>query len=456
MPDTWEYPWFAAWDHCFHSIVMAIVDPVFAKNQQLLLCREWYMNPAGQIPAYEWNFGDVNPPVQAWAALEVYKIDKLIKGKGDVDFLEEIFQKLIINFTWWANRQDSNENNLFEGGFLGLDNIGVIDRSTLPPGASLEEVDATAWMGVYAVNMFAIALEISQYNKNYEDAVTKFYEHFILIASSLNEHLWNAEAGFYYDSLELSDGTNLAMKVHSIVGLSVLFGAAIIPGSYMKNLPDFSKRMKYFRDYRTANGLFMPSEQLSENGDMLISITVKDKLLNLLNAMLDEAGFLAPGGIRSLSKYHKDNPLTVSIMGSEYSIHYAPGESDSSMFGGNSNWRGPVWFPLNYMLIQTLRIRYDFYGEYLKVSFPTGSDTEFSLKEVAGQLSNRLISIFRRDESGARPVFAEYNSFYAKPENKDLLLFHEYFHGDNSKGLGAAHQTGWTALVAALIFQQER
>ena len=451
MPDKWEYPWFAAWDLCFHCIPMAMVDPVFAKNQLILLCREWYMSPAGQIPAYEWSFSDVNPPIQAWAALQVYRTEKEIHGNADIHFLKRIFQKLMLNFTWWANREDENENNIFSGGFLGLDNIGVIDRNSLPPGAALEQVDATAWMGMYALNLMEMALEIAQTDNSYEDAVTKFYEHFVLIAASLNEALWDEDDNFFYDRLHSSDGSSIPLKVRSIVGLSVLFDAAIIKNDQLQKLPDFKKRMQYVKKYGVTNNKFLPCEQVSENGDILISLIPKERLIKLLQVMLDENEFLSAGGIRALSKFHQQHPLSLQLNHTNYSISYLPAESDNSMFGGNSNWRGPVWMPLNYLLIQTLNQRYVFYKDTIQLAFPTGSSTWYNLQQIAQALSKKIIAVFQQDDTANRPVHGNAAWFYSKPENRNLVLFFEYYHGDTAQGLGASHQTGWSSLVAALI-----
>jgi hypothetical protein len=454
MPDKWEYPWFAAWDLCFHCVPMAMVDPVFAKNQLILLCREWYMEPAGQIPAYEWNFSDVNPPIQAWAALQVYRIEKNIHGQCDVYFLKRIFQKLLLNFTWWANREDANENNIFTGGFLGLDNIGVIDRNSLPAGTSLEQVDATAWMGMYALNMMEMALEIAQTDNSYEDMVTKFYEHFVLIAGSLNEALWDTHDNFFYDRLHTPDGNSMALKVRSMVGLSVLFGAAIIKNEALEKLPDFKKRMDFMKDYIIAHNKFLPCEHLSDNGDILISLVHKERLMQLLTVMLDENEFLSAGGIRALSKFHQQHPFLLQFNHTNYSISYVPGESDNGMFGGNSNWRGPVWLPLNFLIIQTLQQLHSFFGDSIQLPFPSGSSNMCNLEQVADDLSLKIIATFQVNTNGQRPVNEKDNWFYQRPENKDLVLFYEYYHGDTSHGLGASHQTGWSSLVAALIKKQ--
>lgn len=451
MPDTWEYPWFASWDLCFHCIPLAMIDPVFAKNQLILLCREWFMNPQGQIPAYEWNFNDVNPPIHAWAALQVYRIEKKIHGKADIYFLKRIFQKLLVNFTWWANKKDLNENNIFEGGFLGLDNIGVIDRNSLPEGASMEQVDATAWMGMYALNMMDIAMELAQSDPSFEDMITKFYEQFVLIANSLNETLWDAEDNFFYDRLHTTGGDIVKLKVRSIVGLSVLFNATVFKNECLQKFPDFTKRLHYVMKYRIVHQEFLPCEKISENGDMLISLIHKERLIQLLTVMFNEQEFLSVAGIRALSKFHLQNPFSVQLGDTVHSISYLPAESDNSMFGGNSNWRGPVWMPLNYLLVHSLRQFYSFYGDGLKMPFPTGSSNMLTLNEIADALSTRIISPFLMNERGERPVHGDYNWFYSKPENKNLNLFYEYYHGDNASGLGACHQTGWSSLVAELI-----
>ncbi len=451
MPDKWEYPWFASWDLCFHCIPMAMVDPVFAKNQLILLCREWYMSPNGQMPAYEWNFCDVNPPIQAWAALQVYRIEKDIHGTADMDFLKRIFQKLMLNFTWWANREDNNENNIFSGGFLGLDNIGVLDRNSLPAGATLEQVDATAWMGMYALSMMEMALEIAQTDITYQDVVTKFYEHFVLIAGSLNEALWDKDDQFFYDNLHTADGSNITLKVRSLVGLSVLFGAGVITSDAVRKLPDFCKRMNYVKTYRQQHNKFFPCEQVTENGDMLISLIHKERLIQLLEVMLDESEFLSPGGIRALSKYHLQHPFHVKVNQTDFSIGYLPAESDNGMFGGNSNWRGPVWMPLNFLLIQTLRQRHFFYGDSLQLSYPTGSGNTASLQQIADGLAERIVATFQLKSNNTRPVNGKDDHFYQQPENRDLVLFYEYYNGDTASGVGASHQTGWSSLVAALL-----
>lgn len=454
MPDKWEYPWYAAWDLAFQCISMAVADPTFAKHQLLLLMREWYMKPDGQLPAYEWNFGDVNPPVHAWAAMQVYEIEKKQKGGvGDIQFLKKIFQKLLINFTWWINRKDLNGNNIFEGGFLGLDNIGVFNRSYhFLNEVQLEQADGTSWMGTYALDMMDMALEIAVHDPSFEDTATKFFEHFVLIAESLNEHhLWNEEDKFYYDVLVRQGAEPLPLRIKSIVGLTPLFAVSTIDQAKFDKLKDFSKRYKWFERYRNLNKKFWPNEK-SENGQqLLLSLVPKDKLIHLLRYLIDEAEFLSDGGIRALSKYHEEHPYSVTVDGNIYTIRYDPGDSTSDIFGGNSNWRGPVWIPINYLIIQSLRKYGEFYGDSLKVEYPTGSGKELNLCEIADELTGRVISIFHKTADGSRRYNAEYNWFYQRPENKHLVLFYEYFNGDNGRGLGAAHQTGWTALVAELI-----
>ena len=453
MPDKWEFPWYAAWDLAFQCIPMAYLDPTFAKNQLLLIMREWYMRPDGQLPAYEWHFSDVNPPIQAWAAMQVYAIEKEQTESGDLVFLKKIFQKLLINFTWWVNRKDPNGNNMFEGGFLGLDNIGIFNRSQQLPGqVSLEQADGTAWMGMYALNMLDMALEIAMQDVSFEDTATKFFEQYVLIADALNSHgLWNEEDRFYYDSLSIRDAPPIQLRVQSVVGLTSLFAVTVIRRGVMDKLEDFRKRTSWFERYRVRNGLFWPNEEHGQRDDVLHSLVPRERLVGLLERLLNEQEFLSPTGIRALSKYYASNPYTISIDGIDYSISYEPGDSGSDFFGGNSNWRGPVWIPINYLIIRSIRRYGEFYGDSLKVACPTGSGREMNLSEVADELSRRIIRIFERDSLGRRPVFGEYHEFYNRPENEHLLLFHEYFHGDNGKGLGASHQTGWTALVTDLI-----
>lgn len=453
MPDKWEYPWYAAWDLAFHCVAMATVDPVFAKHQLILLMREWYMKPDGQLPAYEWNFSDVNPPVHAFAALGVYQIEKEMTGKGDIDFLKRIFQKLIINFTWWINRKDPNGNNLFEGGFLGLDNIGVFNRSLQLHGEmQLDQADGTSWMGMYAINLMDIALEIALHDKTFEDSATRFFEHFVLIGEALNElHLWNDTDKFYYDTLCRPNADPIQLRIQSIVGLSPLFAVSIIRREMLDKLDDFSKRITWFENYRKANGRFWPNEEKAETQEILLSLLPKDRLEALLKRLLNEAEFLSGGGIRALSKYHEANPYTVTIEGQEYTIQYDPGDSTSNMFGGNSNWRGPVWLPINYLIIKSLQKFGEFYGDTLMVEYPMGSGTHMPLKNAVKHIKERVVSLFVANEAGERKLHAEYNEFYKRPGNEHLVLFYEYFNGDSGRGLGAGHQTGWTALVVNLL-----
>jgi hypothetical protein len=453
MPDKWEYPWYAAWDLAFQCIPMAMVDPVFAKHQLTLIMREWYMKPDGQLPAYEWNFSDVNPPVQAWAALEIYRLEKKQTGKGDVPFLKRVFHKLLINFTWWINRKDSNGNNMFQGGFLGLDNIGVFNRSSLLPGEmELEQADGTSWMGMYALNMMDIALEIAMHDLSFEDTATKFFEHFVLIAEALNEQgMWNEEDKFFYDTLSIAGSSPLHLRIHSIVGLTTLFAVSTINKKMLDKLGDFSKRIAWFENYRKKNQKYWPNEERSDGKTILLSLVPKQRLIFLLERLLDEMQFLSDYGIRALSKHHEENPYEVTIGGISYNIRYDPGDSTSDLFGGNSNWRGPVWMPINYIIIQSIRHYGEFYGDELLVECPAGSGHKMNLVQVADELTYRLVKLFEQDKTGKRAFNGQYNWFYQRPQNKDLLLFYEYFHGDDGSGLGAGHQTGWTALVAELV-----
>ena len=453
MPDKWEYPWYAAWDLAFQCISMAVVDPTFAKHQLLLVMREWYMKPDGQLPAYEWNFSDVNPPVQAWAAMQVYNIEKKQKGTGDIHFLKKVFQKLLINFTWWINRKDVNGNNIFEGGFLGLDNIGVFNRSFHFPGEmQLEQADGTSWMGTYALDMMDMAVEIAMQDESFEDTATKFFEHFVLIAESLNQHgLWNEEDKFFYDVLCVSGADPIPLRIQSIVGVTSLFAVSTISKKVLDQLTDFKKRITWFENYRIKNNKFWPNEERSIDGETLLSLIPKERLIDLLKPLLDENGFLSDGGVRALSKYHEENPYSVTVDGIIYSIKYDPGDSTSDMFGGNSNWRGPVWMPINFLIIQSIRKYGEFYGDSLLVEYPTGSGKQMNLSQVADELTKRVISLFEKDNEGNRRLYGDYGWFYKQPGNEHLLTFYEYFHGNTGRGLGASHQTGWTALVAELI-----
>jgi hypothetical protein len=461
MPDKWEYPWFAAWDMAFHTIPFAMIDPDFAKSQLILLTREWYMHPNGQIPAYEWAFSDVNPPVHAWAAMRVYQIEEKFYGRTDRDFLERIFQKLLINFTWWVNRKDSGGNNIFEGGFLGLDNISVFDRTSgLPGGGHLEQADGTSWMAMYCLNLLGIALELAKKDPVYQDLATKFFEHFVYIGAAINRMgektggLWNQEEGYYYDVLRLPDGRCYPIKAKTISGLIPIFAVAVADRDAIGGFGDFAKRLRWFAKYRP--------ELLRGLGDMTrrgvqdrvrLAIVDTDKLKRILETVLDTEGMLSPHGVRSVSKHHHEHPYSLTIDGEKFMLDYAPAESTGTLFGGNSNWRGPVWFPLNYLLIEALQKHDAVLGESFKIECPTGSGKELQLWEVTTELTRRLITIFMRDENGRRPVNGDREKFQSDPYWRDLIPFFEYFHGDSGEGLGAGHQTGWTGVVAKLIHQ---
>ncbi|MEO6991187.1 MAG: glucosidase [Candidatus Baltobacteraceae bacterium] len=461
MPDNWEYPWFAAWDLAFHVVTFALIDPEFAKKQLLLLTREWHMHPNGQIPAYEWAFGDVNPPVQAWAALRIYQIEEKMTGRRDPVFLERVFQKLLMNFTWWVNRRDVDGNNVFQGGFLGLDNIGVFDRNAqLPEGGTLDQSDATSWMGVYSLDLLTIAVELAKYNDSYEDIASKFFEHFLYIADAMNSigpnafGLWDEEDGFYYDVLRLPNGDHFPLRVRSAVGLIPLLAVATLEPSSLASLPDFRRRIEWFIDNRPelrANVAAIRTPGV--DGRRMLSIIWPEKLRRILHRMLDENEFLSPHGIRSLSKVYEREPYELRVGETEYRIAYEPAESRSGVFGGNSNWRGPVWFPLNYLLIEALQHFHYYLGDDFLVEFPTGSGNLLTLWEISTELSHRLIDIFDRDRQGMRPVYGGTDIFQHDPHWRDHLLFFEYFHGDNGAGLGASHQTGWTGIVAKLLQQ---
>ncbi len=461
MPDKWEYPWYAAWDLAFHMIPFSRIDPDFAKSQLVLFLREWYMHPNGQLPAYEWNFSDVNPPVHAWACWRAYKISapKDDKGKRDTLFLERTFQKLLLNFTWWVNRKDVLGKNIFAGGFLGLDNVGLFDRSQpLPTGEALEQADGTAWMAFYCGTMLSMALELAQTNPAYEDIASKFFEHFVAIVDAMNAvgrgGLWNEEDGFYYDQL-LIEGTPVPLRVRSIVGVIPLLAAEVIEQEQIVNLPGFRKRMRWFLENRKDLAQHISyMERKNENGECihrLLAIPSRERLQRVLRYVLDEKEFLSPHGIRSMSRIYNDQPYRVRIDGHELGIDYEPGESRSGLFGGNSNWRGPVWMPINYLLIEALERYHHFYGDDFKIECPTGSGKMMNLAEVALELASRLASIFLPDEKGARPCHGDDARFADDPNWRDLVLFNEYFHGDTGRGLGASHQTGWTALVTRCL-----
>jgi hypothetical protein len=458
MPDKWEYPWYAAWDLAFHMLPFARVDPTFAKEQLILLLREWYMHPNGQIPAYEFAFGDVNPPVHAWSAWRTYKLTGA-RGERDRVFLARVFQKLLLNFTWWVNRKDPEGKNLFAGGFLGLDNIGVFDRSSeLPTGGHLAQADGTAWMAFYCLTMLSIALELASEDPAYEDVASKFFEHFIAITDSMNTlggtGLWNEEDGFYYDQLHV-DGVNFPLKLRSMVGIVPLFAVGNLEESVISKLPGFLKRMQWFLDNRSDLARHITYMEVKSGAKAhrhrLLAIPSRERLERVLGYLLDESEFLSAHGIRALSRVHGEKPYTFSVAGREYRVAYEPGVSTSGVFGGNSNWRGPVWFPMNYLIIEALERYYHYYGNDLTVEMPRGSGRRMNLRDVALELARRLSSIFLPDSDGRRPCHGDDPRFARDPHWKDLVLFHEYFHGETGRGLGASHQTGWTALVLRLL-----
>ena len=459
MPDTWEYPWYAAWDLAFHCIPLAMIDPDFAKEQLLLLTREWYMHPNGQLPAYEWAFGDVNPPVHAWATWRVYKIEKKTRGEGDIAFLERVFHKLLLNFTWWVNRKDEHGNNLFQGGFLGLDNISLFDRSAeLPSGGHLEQTDGTAWMAMYSLNLMRIAIELALHNPTYQDLATKFFEHFLYIAGAMTNisedgiDLWDEEDEFFYDVLHCPSGQHFPLKVHSMVGLIPLFAVETLEPGILEKLPEFKRRLEWFLKYRPDLARLVSHWNKPGFGARrLLSLLRGHRMKKVLQRMLDETGFLSDYGVRALSKYHEKNPYKFYSNGTEFEVNYQPAESESGLFGGNSNWRGPVWFPVNYLIIESLQKFHHYYGDDFKIECPTGSGKYMTINQVADELSDRLNRIFLRGETGRRPVFGDNEKFQTDPHFRDYILFHEYFHGDNGRGIGASHQTGWTGLVAKLL-----
>lgn len=461
MPDKWEFPWFAAWDLSFHTITLAMIDPDFAKQQHLLLTREWYMSPDGQIPAYEWKFSDVNPPVQAWGAMRVYQIEKSMYGREDRAFLERVFQKLLLNFTWWINRKDAAGRNIFEGGFLGLDNIGAFDRSLAPPsGDYLEQPDATAWMGMYCINCLDIALELAEKDDVYEDIATKFFEHFVYIADAINavrggkDGLWDDKEGFYYGVLTFSDGQILRLKEDNMTGIIPLFAVGTNDPSVTHKFPNYRARFQWFiknRPERLHHIADLTKRGVEER--VLLAFTGSAKLLRVLEKIFDEEQFLSPYGVRSVSKRLKDHPFTIEFGGKQFRLDYEPAESTTGLFGGNSNWRGPIWVPLNFLLIESLQKFHYYYGDSIQVEYPAGSGKMANLWEASTDLSLRLIKIFLKDENGRRPVYGGIEKFQTDPYWRDYLLFHEYFNGDNGAGLGASNQTGWTSLIAKLIHQ---
>ena len=463
MPDKWEYPWFAAWDLAFHATSFVHVDPDFAKQQLLVVLREYYMHPNGQIPAYEWNFSDVNPPVHAWSVWQVYEADKKKAGVPDWDFLERAFQKLLMNFTWWVNQKDANGTDIFEGGFLGLDNIGVFDRNHMPSGIKkLQQADATSWMAMYALNMLRMSLELAQHNKAYEESAAKFFRHFLNIGWAMHHmgkkdiSLWDEQDAFYYDAIQFENGSSQRLRIRSLVGIIPLFAAEIMHSSIFEDLRQFNTRLEVIKLTRPdLTRIISDIDKKNHNGNYLFAIMIGDRMEHLLKRLLDEAEFLSDYGIRSLSKTHKDNPYSFAYHGSNYNIQYEPGESSTSMFGGNSNWRGPIWLPLNYLIINSLRKYYEYYGDAYTYEFPAGSGKKMNLKQIANQLTKRILNIFKRNGEGKFQYHADDQSCWTDKHFKEHHLFYEFFHGDTGRGLGASHQTGWTALIINLLLEMD-
>jgi hypothetical protein len=463
MPDKWEYPWFAAWDLAFHAATFVHVDPHFAKQQLQLVLREYYMHPNGQIPAYEWSFSDVNPPVHAWGVWYVYEADKKKTGVPDLDFLERAFQKLLMNFTWWVNQKDENGTDIFEGGFLGLDNIGVFDRNHMPPGIKkLQQADATSWMAMYAINMLRISLELAQHNKSFEESAAKFFRHFLNIGWAMHHigkkdiSLWDEQDAFYYDAIQFENGTSQRLRIRSLVGIIPLLAVEIVPRDMFVKLREFNTRLQVIKLTRPdLTRVISDIEMLNKDGNYMFAILVGDRLESLLKRLLDEAEFLSDYGIRSLSKHYQDNPFVFGYQGYEYRIQYEPGESSSDMFGGNSNWRGPIWFPLNYLIIQALRKYHTYYGDAFTYEFPVGSGQKLTLKQIANELTKRLLKIFEQNGEGMYTYHDHHHPQWNDGHFKEHHLFYEFFHGDTGQGLGASHQTGWTALVANLLLEME-
>ena len=462
MPDTWEYPWYAAWDLAFHCVALAVIDPEFAKHQLVLLTREWYMHPNGQLPAYEWAFGDVNPPVHAWAAYRVFQIERKRRNDtGDLAFLERVFHKLMLNFTWWVNRKDEQGRNIFQGGFLGLDNIGVFDRSApLPTGGFINQSDGTAWMAMYCLNLMRIALELAMHNQVYEDIASKFFEHFLHIAEAMANRggvdggmgLWDDEDGFFYDVLNTADDRLIPLKLRSMVGLIPLFAVEVLDPVMLEKVPEFAGRLRWFLNYRTDLAALCAKWNVPGMGDRrLLSLVPGERLVRILQRMLDESEFLSDYGVRALSRVYLEHPYRFAVGDHELTVHYQPGESDSGLFGGNSNWRGPIWMPVNFLLVESLQKFAYYYHDALTVECPTGSGRRMTLLEASEELTRRLTRIFLKDASGRRPVLAYHPKLHDDPHFRDLVLFHEYFHGDTGRGVGASHQTGWSGLVAKLL-----
>lgn len=465
MPDKWEFPWFATWDLAFHCISLALVDAEFAKSQLLLLTREWYMDRDGELPAYEWALSDANPPVHAWATWRVFTIDRKQRGdRGDIRYLERVFHKLLINFTWWVNRKDSDGRNLFNGGFLGLDNIGVFDRSApLPGGGRLDQTDATSWMAMYCLNMMRIALELATHNSAYQDIAIKFFEHFLGIASAINgdqdtgKGLWDEEDHFFYSNIHLPDGRVMPIRARSMVGIIPLFAVETIEPEVWEKLPEFERRLEWYLEHRPDEcRLISRWKEPGHAERRLLALLRGHRMKCVLERILDETEFLSDYGVRSLSRYHRDSPLVFELDGGRLELDYQPGESTTTLFGGNSNWRGPVWFPVNFLLIESLQKFHYYYGDEFRIECPTGSGTFLSIDEVATEIGRRLCRLFLRDDSGRRPVFGDSGKLQDDPHFRDLVLFHEYFHGETGRGCGASHQTGWTALVAKLLVPRRK
>ena len=463
MPDKWEYPWFAAWDLAFHAATFVHADADFAKQQLLVVLREYYMHPNGQIPAYEWNFSDVNPPVHAWGVWHVFETDKKKTGVPDWDFLERAFQKLLMNFTWWVNQKDSNGTDIFEGGFLGLDNIGVFDRNHMPPGIKkLQQADATSWMAMYALNMLRMSLELAQHNKAYEESAAKFFRHFLNIGWAMHHigkkdiSLWDEQDAFYYDAIQFENGTSQRLRIRSLVGIIPLLAVEIMNGDMFEELRQFNTRLEVIRQTRPdLTRIISDIDKKNKDGNYLFAIMIDDRMEHLLKRLLDEAEFLSDYGIRSLSKAHQDNPYSFAYQDRNYSIQYEPGESSTDMFGGNSNWRGPIWLPLNYLIINSLRKYYEYYGDKYTYEFPAGSGKKMNLKQIANELTKRILKIFERNNEGAFQYHAADQSCWTEKHFKEHHLFFEFFHGDTGQGLGASHQTGWTALVVNLLLEMD-
>jgi hypothetical protein len=461
MPDKWEYPWYAAWDLAFHCVMFSLIDPDFAKHQLLLMVHDWYMHPSGKIPAYEWSFDDANPPVHAWASYRVYEIEKQLNGgKGDIDFLETIFHKLLLNFTWWVNRKDQEGNNIFEGGFLGMDNIGLFDRNTtrLPGGGHLEQADGTSWMAMFSLNLMRIALELSMANPIYQDMANKFFEHFLHIAAAMasmgsnTDGLWDNTDEFYYDTVRMPGDVSVRMKVRSMVGLIPMFAVEVIDDVIMQKLPEFAKRLNWLLDNRPDLAALVSRWHEKGSGEKhLLSLLRGHRIKRILYRMLDETEFLSDYGVRSLSKCYEQRPYSVNIDGQQLSVQYSPAESTIDLFGGNSNWRGPVWMPMNFLIIESLQRFHKYYGDDFKVEYPTRSGRKLTLEEISQELSKRLVRLFKLDERGRRAIYGDNEKLQHDPNFRDLILFFEYFDGNTGKGLGASHQTGWTGLIGKLL-----